>query len=515
MLGDWEAPYTTMAPEYEAAQLGVLQAMLRRGLLFRGERPVHWSPASRTALAEAELEYADRHVSTAAHVAFPLLEGPPAAAAAADFDPFDGGSALEGAAVVVWTTTPWTIPANQAVCVREDLTYAVVEASDVQPSQLPSEPALPAAAEVEERVRAQGEVVRAAKAALKEGRGSKAEVEAGVAALLRLKSELQSGKPELQPGDSPPNLNASPLPHGARLVVAASLVDALSEAVGTPLVVAATLPGAALIGRHCAHPLSARPVPVLHAEHVTDDAGTGLVHTAPGHGPEDFAVGVAHGLAAACPVDEKGCFTAATEEAAGFAGESVLYDGNEAVLTALREGGSLLAAARHEHRYPYDWRSKTPVIFRTTPQWFVRLGDLRGEALAALHAVEMRPPAGRARLEACVRGRTEWCPLRMDCPTTQFNLGVCARPDGVVPFSAAVVGRAAPGLLPRGDGRSAAHRGEGGARGACWSVHVVVSDEWRLLRRRWSTWRRSCRRTGATAESSLMAESSLTPMRSQ
>ncbi|EOD39833.1 hypothetical protein EMIHUDRAFT_223387 [Emiliania huxleyi CCMP1516] len=211
-----------------------------------------------------------------------------------------------------------------------------------------------------------------------------------------MRSELQSGKPELQPGDSPPNLNASPLPHGARLVVAASLVDALSEALGTPLVVAATLPGAALIGRHCAHPLSARPVPVLHAEHVTDDAGTGLVHTAPGHGPEDFAVGVAHGLAAACPVDEKGCFTAATEEAAGFAGESVLDDGNEAVLTALREGGSLLAAARHEHRYPYDWRSKTPVIFRTTPQWFVRLGDLRGEALAALHA-------------AFVRGRTEWC----------------------------------------------------------------------------------------------------------
>ena len=323
VMADWDRPYTTMQPRYEAAQLGVLQQMLRRGLIVRGERPVHWSPASRTALAEAELDYMDAHRSTAAFVAFPLLPE------AND----DGGhheSKLDDAAVAIWTTTPWTIPANQAICARADLEYVLVEVGS----------ALDGA---------------------------------------------QQGVAQKQLPD--------------RLVVAAARQEALSEALGRSLTGLRSFPGSSLAGRSCAHPLSSRPVPVLFGNHVSDDAGTGLVHTAPGHGPEDFAVGVAHDLSAACPVDEAGRFTASTEEAAPFAGLEVLDEGNRAVLEALRQRGNLLASSAYEHRYPYDWRSKTPIIFRTTPQWFVELDGLRESALAALEGVTMHPEHGRSRLQ--------------------------------------------------------------------------------------------------------------------
>ena len=194
------------------------------------------------------------------------------------------------------------------------------------------------------------------------------------------------------------------------LIVAETRVAALGAALRRPLSVAGSLSGTDLAGLECAHPLSGRHVPLLFGDHVTDDAGTGLVHTAPGHGPEDYVVGQAHGLEAACPVDELGRFTHETAEATPFAGLEVLSDGNSAVLDALKASGVLLACDRqYVHRYPYDWRSKTPVIFRTTPQWFAQLGRLREPALAALDDVAMTPPAGRARLEAFLRGRTEWC----------------------------------------------------------------------------------------------------------
>jgi isoleucyl-tRNA synthetase len=339
VMGDWEKPYTTMQPTYEAAQLGVLEAMLGRGLVFRGARPVHWSPASRTALAEAELDYVDAHSSTAAFVAFPVRVGgegsPPPSWMAAD------------ASLVIWTTTPWTLPANEAVCARADLTYSLVE--------------------VDEREAGRGE-------------GS------------------EGGGGGGRGGGS-----------GERLVVASSRVEALEEALAQPLRIHATFPGAELGGLRCAHPLSGREVPILFAEHVTDTAGTGLVHTAPAHGPDDYAVGLEHGLSLVCPVDERGLFTAAVDEAAPFVGLEVLSTGNVAVLDALRSSGALLAASEYSHRYPYDWRSKTPTIFRTTPQWFVELSSLRELALASLDSVAMLPASGRARLEAFVRGRSEWC----------------------------------------------------------------------------------------------------------
>ena len=173
VMGDWDAPYATMQPSYEAAQLGVLKAMLGRGLIFRGSRPVHWSPASRTALAEAELDYMDAHRSSAAYVAFPLMM-PAAGAGAGAGEGLGAEQSLEGASVVIWTTTPWTLPANQAVCAREDLTYAVVEVGEARVAD---------PADLERRVLAQAEAVRETKAAKKAGAADKAAVDASVAAL--------------------------------------------------------------------------------------------------------------------------------------------------------------------------------------------------------------------------------------------------------------------------------------------------------------------------------------------
>lgn len=342
IMGDWSRPYTTMQPEYEAAQLGVLEAMLGRGLIVRGERPVHWSPASRTALAEAELDYVDGHTSSAAYIAFSLLPSPSASATVTQ--------QLEGASLVIWTTTPWTVPANQAVCASADLVYALVEVG----------------------------------------------------------GRVQSASDNATGDEAPGGAAGTPV-EGRRLLVAEARVDALQEALGRQLSVRATLPGSQLAGHTCVHPLSSRHVPLLFGDHVTDTAGTGLVHTAPGHGPEDFALGSAHGLPAACPVDETGTFVPLTYEAAPFAGLFVLTEGNQAVLDALERNGALLCVSPYVHRYPYDWRSKTPVIFRTTPQWFVQLDELREEALAALADVSMLPASGRGRLEAFVRGRSEWC----------------------------------------------------------------------------------------------------------
>lgn len=375
VMGDWDKPYTTMQPGYEAAQLGVLLDMVSNGLIFRGVRPVHWSPASRTALAEAELEYADEHISPATHVAFRLLPTEDAAGVAPRADAAASPDELEGASLVIWTTTPWTLPANQAICANPDLDYCLVEVGEHS---------------------AEGSA----------GSGTITDAKTGTTPASS-SSSLGSKGPARFPLTHSVSSEGTPLHE--RLVVAEARVDALSAALGRPLTVISTVSGAALAGLSAAHPLSGRAVPLLFGSHVTDEAGTGLVHTAPGHGPDDFAVGQAHGLPAACPVDEQGRFTNDTDEASPFVGLDVLGGGNDAVIEALAANGALLAIVSYKHRYPYDWRSKTPVIFRTTPQWFCALDRLREPALAALDAVRMLPTEGRTRLESFVKGRTEWC----------------------------------------------------------------------------------------------------------
>ncbi|NEO98586.1 MAG: isoleucine--tRNA ligase [Symploca sp. SIO2E9] len=318
--GDWEHPYLTLKPEYEAAQIAVFGQMLLKGYIYRGLKPVHWSPSSQTALAEAELEYPEGHTSRSIYAAFKITKLP--AAATEQLQPF-----LPQLAVAIWTTTPWTIPGNLAVAVNPELNYAVVEVNQASPTQY--------------------------------------------------------------------------------LIVAADLVERLSEILGTKLSVKTTMPGKAL--EHCTykHPLFERESEVvIGGDYITTESGTGLVHTAPGHGQEDYIVGQRYDLPILSPVDDKGNFT---EEAGPFAGLNVLKDANQAIIEALTAADALLKEEAYLHKYPYDWRTKKPTIFRATEQWFASVEGFRQEALQAIAQVKWVPAQGENRIMAMVADRSDWC----------------------------------------------------------------------------------------------------------
>ena len=272
--GDWEQPYLTLDKAYEAAQIGVFGRMALAGHIYRGLKPVHWSPSSRTALAEAELEYPDGHTSPSVYVAFPVVEIPPTLQTPLRLAGIEGPTDhdhREQLFVAIWTTTPWTLPANLAVSVNGSLDYAICR-------------------------------------------------------------DGSSAAPRY-------------------LVVAAALVEHLSESLERPLEPLVTLKGSELVGLHYRHPLLDRTSPVVvGGDYITTESGTGLVHTAPGHGVEDFHTGREHGLGVLCPVDEGGTLT---DEAGPFAGLNVLKDANPAIIQALRDSGALLAEQPYAHRYPY------------------------------------------------------------------------------------------------------------------------------------------------------------------
>ena len=340
---DWDQPYLTLNKDYEAAQIGVFGQMVLAGHIYRGLKPVHWSPSSRTALAEAELEYPDGHTSPSVYVAFAVRELPEALASklAATGLAQAAATAPGGLAVAIWTTTPWTLPANLAVSVNGSLDYAICRVS------VP--PAAPA-----------------------------------------------SEGPEPAPGARP-----------SHLLVASDLIASLETSLGLGLEPVLTLKGSELEGIAYQHPLFERRSPVvLGGDYITTETGTGLVHTAPGHGVDDFNTGKKYGLAVLCPVDEAGNLTA---EAGPFAGTNVLKDANGAIIAALQDAGALLAEQRYAHRYPYDWRTKKPTIFRATEQWFASVAGFRAQALAAIETVTWTPESGQNRIEAMVRDRGDWC----------------------------------------------------------------------------------------------------------
>ena len=363
--GDWDDPYTTMAFESEALIAAELLKFAESGLLYRGSKPVMWSPVEQTALAEAEIEYHD-HQSTTIWVKFPVAKIDDLSIDAVDrnlggLSRDDFRSLINDASIVIWTTTPWTIPGNRAICYGPRMSYGLYEVSKMQETEF---------------------------------------------------------EPWSKPGD--------------KLI----LSDALAESVREAGLIAewkrvADVPGDQLQGVSCSHPLKGLQggyefdVPLLAGDHVTDEAGTGFVHTAPGHGQEDYLAWVdAFGTQREIPhtVDENGAFT---EEAPGFTGEQVLVtegkkkgkDGgaNKAVIEQLIAHGKLLARGRLKHSYPHSWRSKAPVIFRNTPQWFIALDKptdngktLRENALAAIDATEFTPSRGRTRIRAMVEDRPDW-----------------------------------------------------------------------------------------------------------
>lgn len=305
--GDWENPYVTLTHDYEAQQIRVFGEMAKKGYIYKGKKPVYWSPSSESALAEAEIEYHDKR-SPSIYVAFKVA---------------DGKGVLSGdEEVVIWTTTPWTIPANLAIAVHPDLDYVSVETK------------------------------------------------------------------------------------GRKLVVAKGMLEHLeAEGVVENADVHQTFKGTELEGIQTKHPLYDRESLMILGDHVTLDAGTGCVHTAPGHGEDDYIVGQKYGLDVLCPVDDKGHFT---DEAPLFSG--LFYDtANKPITEALDESGSLLKLNFFTHSYPHDWRTKKPVIFRATSQWFASIKDFREDLLNEIEDVKWMPKWGETRLYNMVRDRGDWC----------------------------------------------------------------------------------------------------------
>ncbi|MBV8526377.1 MAG: isoleucine--tRNA ligase [Acetobacteraceae bacterium] len=325
--GDWAGRYATMDFASEAAIAAEIGKFLLNGSLYRGLRPVLWSPVEKTALAEAEVEYHDV-TSTAIWVRFPVLRAPV--------------SELKATSVVIWTTTPWTIPGNRAIAAGANIEYALVHIDGTAPGSL------------------------------------------------------------ARPGE--------------RILVALHLLPQTREAAGiTVHHIDHVFKGAELAGTICAHPLRGQgydyDVPVLLADYVTTDQGTGFVHTAPGHGEEDFALGRAHGLEVPDTVGPDGRYN---EWVPVFAGVHV-YKAAEPVCAALTETGGLLARGTLTHAYPHSWRSKKPLIFRATPQWFIRLDGperIREKALEAIDRTQFVPPQGKTRLYSMVAARPDWCVSR-------------------------------------------------------------------------------------------------------
>lgn len=340
--GDWESPYLTLRPEYEAAQIGVFGDMFLKGHIYRGRKPVHWSPSSRTALAEAELEYPEEHVSKSCYCALEA-ESVPATAP----DEFKTALSQNLLYLSIWTTTPWTIPANRAVAVNAKLTYALVSGLDPRHPKRKHVIAKDLIPTVKEKMR-----------------------------------KAIPSDPEKRPND----------------------VESV------PLRIVALTLGRDLLGIQYKHGLQDGLVcrVVEGGDYITTETGTGLVHTAPGHGQEDYMTGLRESLEVFSPVDDSGRFTA--EAANGrFTGLSVLNEGNEAVLACLEDNGCLLLQERYSHKYPYDWRTKKPTIFRATEQWFASVDGFRDDALNAIEHVKWYPEIGIKRIRGMVEGRGDWC----------------------------------------------------------------------------------------------------------
>lgn len=386
VVGDWAHPYTTMSFPAEAQIAREIMKFAANGTLYRGSKPVMWSVVEKTALAEAEVEYED-HTSDTVWVKFPVAQVELASSKDASAAIV---RAVADAAVVIWTTTPWTLPGNRAISFSSKIPYGLYRVTDA-------------------------------------------------------------------PADNWAKT-------GDLLILADTLAGAVfKQARVTNFEKVDAVPASVLAAMECTHPLAGLAggyefrVPLLDGDHVSDDTGTGFVHTAPGHGREDFDIWTANaralearGISAVIPytVDENG---ALTDQAPGFTGKRVINDkgekgdANEAVIKALSERGLLLARSRLKHQYPHSWRSKKPVIFRNTPQWFIAMdkdiadngtakpGDtLRARALQAISVTRWVPPQGQNRINGMISGRPDWVVSRQRAWGVPIAVFVREKGDGAV-----------------------------------------------------------------------------------
>ena len=307
VIGDWENPYLTLDPKFEAEQIRVFGKMVDKGYIYKGLKPIYWSPSSESALAEAEIEYRD-HTSPSIYVGFELVS--------------EDGVVEKGTKFVIWTTTPWTLPANLGIAVHPDFEYQEVKVN------------------------------------------------------------------------------------GENYLLAKERVNFLAEQFGWEnFELGKTVLGEELEYLLCKHPFLDRTSTLILADYVTLDSGTGLVHTAPGHGVDDFIVGQGkYKLGVLSPVDNQGNLT---EEAGQFAGQFV-FDANKNIIAHLDEIGALLKQENITHSYPHDWRSKKPIIFRSTPQWFCSIDAFRSELLDAVDRTKFYSEWGKPRLYNMIRDRGDW-----------------------------------------------------------------------------------------------------------
>ncbi len=307
VLGDFDHPYITLDKSFEAEQIRVFGKMAEMGLIYKGLKPVYWSPSSETALAEAEIEYYDVE-SYAIYVAFPVVDGK--------------GILEKDDKLVIWTTTPWTIPANLAICANSRFDYCLVKAND------------------------------------------------------------------------------------DKYVVAKELLDSFMQKINASnFEVLKTFKGSDLEYVTYLHPIYGRVSPVILGDHVTLETGTGLVHTAPGHGADDYVAGRKYGLDILCPVNQYGKMTAEAGEFEGLTVEKC----NEAIIEKMTSNKMLLRVDKIVHSYPHDWRTKKPIIFRATPQWFASIDKIRQQILDNIAKVEWVPKWGEIRIANMIKDRDDWC----------------------------------------------------------------------------------------------------------
>ena len=336
VFGDWEKPYITMDFKYEASIVRELGRFVEKGYVYKGNKPVHWCPNCVTALAEAEVEYADKE-SPSIYVKFKVHDAQGKLAS----------ESAKGTYFVIWTTTPWTLPANMALCLHPEFRYQIVNTPD-------------------------GELI--------------------IAKDLIKDCMLKFGYKENE----------------------YNVTDSVWA-------------GSGLEGIICEHPWIDRKVKTILGEHVTAEQGTGIVHTAPGHGEEDYEIGLKYGLEVYAPVNDRGIFT---EEVKEFEGQFV-FKANEGVINILKEKKALLGAPEKLiHSYPHCWRCKRPVIFRATEQWFISVekNHLRGKALEAIMKTEWIPKWGMGRIQGMIQKRPDWCISRQrswGVPITLFRCKKC------------------------------------------------------------------------------------------
>lgn len=315
IIADWQNPYLTMSADYEAEEVREFARAFKKGVIYRGEKPVYWNWFLKTALADAEVEY-HNHKSPAIYVKFPVKD--PATLKKL-------GAKNSNVNFVIWTTTPWTLPANLGIAVHPDFEYGIFDHK------------------------------------------------------------------------------------GESLVIAKALKEFVEKDAGISLSLEKTISGKELEYSKARHPFIERDSLVILGDHVTQEAGTGAVHTAPGHGADDFRVGAKYNLGVLSPVDEGGLYTDEVPEYKGMH----IFKANPVIVERLKNSGMLLGYKDIEHSYPHCWRSKTPLIFRTTPQWFLGLdmegSEIRGKTLEELKKVQFYPDWGEARFKAMMEGRPDWC----------------------------------------------------------------------------------------------------------